>query len=302
MRPGRAAPTCPCGWGRYRNSHNLPHWHYECELFYVEKGSLEVFCERQTYLVQEGESFFVDSRQVHCMHAATKDTTVAMIVFESGVIGYFARGCTLACPLLGDRYDVYGLFEKLRRELEEKKKLYEGHTALLVSQLMLEVFRREETKQPESSPTAERFRSLLNEMEKKYEFFDLNAAAAYMGMNPSYFSRLFHKQTRMTFSHYLNFIKVQKAVELPAKGRLPLGDGGRHPQRLQHHPQLQPHLPRVHRLRAQRTARKLFAGQRDVRPRRRLCRPDAVRVHAARVVRPGGRLTPNPCPHGRGAH
>ena len=70
----------------------------------------------------------------------------------------------------------------------------------------------QETKQPESSPTAERFRSLLNEMEKKYEFFDLNAAAAYMGMNPSYFSRLFHKQTRMTFSHYLNFIKVQKAV------------------------------------------------------------------------------------------
>ena len=82
---------------------------------------------------------------------------------------------------------------------------------------MLEVFRREETKQPESSPTAERFRSLLNEMEKKYEFFDLNAAAAYMGMNPSYFSRLFHKQTRMTFSHYLNFIKVQKAVELLQK-------------------------------------------------------------------------------------
>ena len=207
----------PVWVGRYRNSHNLPHWHYECELFYVEKGSLEVFCERQTYLVQEGESFFVDSRQVHCMHAATKDTTVAMIVFESGVIGYFARGCTLACPLLGDRYDVYGLFEKLRRELEEKKKLYEGHTALLVSQLMLEVFRREETKQPESSPTAERFRSLLNEMEKKYEFFDLNAAAAYIGMNPSYFSRLFHKQTRMTFSHYLNFIKVQKAVELLQK-------------------------------------------------------------------------------------
>ena len=207
----------PVWVGRYRNSHNLPHWHYECELFYVEKGSIEVFCERKTYLVQEGESFFIDSRQVHCMHAATKDTTVAMIVFESGVTAFFARGCTLACPLLGDRYDVYGLFEKLRRELEEKKKLYEGHTALLVSQLMMEIFRSEETKPPESSPTADRFRSLLREMEQEFEFYDLNAAAAYMGMNPSYFSRLFHKQTRMTFSHYLNFIKVQKAVDLLQK-------------------------------------------------------------------------------------
>ena len=207
----------PVWVGRYRNSHNLPHWHYECELFYVEKGSIEVFCERKTYLVKAGESFFIDSRQVHCMHAATKDTTVAMIVFENGVTGFFAHGSTLACPLLGDRYDVYGLFCTLRSELEKKEKLYEGHTALLVSQLMMEVFRNEETKPPESSPTAERFRSLLNEMEQKFEFFDLGEAAAYMGMNPSYFSRLFHKQTRMTFSHYLNFIKVQKAVDLLQK-------------------------------------------------------------------------------------
>ena len=80
---------------------------------------------------------------------------------------------------------------------------------------MLEIFRREQTVQRgETSQTAERFRALLSEIEHRFEFFDLNEAAAYMGMNASYFSRLFHKQTRMTFSRYLNFIKVQKAIDL----------------------------------------------------------------------------------------
>lgn len=211
----RSRAECPVWVGRYRNSQNLPHWHYECELFCVEKGSLEVFCERQLYELQEGDCFFADSRQVHCMHAKTQDTTVAMIVFDHAVTAYFAREIILASPLLGKKYDVTGLFYTLQRELQEKAKLYEGHTALLVSQFMLEIFRREQTVQRgETGQTAERFRALLSEIEHRFEFFDLNEAAAYMGMNASYFSRLFHKQTRMTFSRYLNFIKVQKAIDL----------------------------------------------------------------------------------------
>ena len=32
--------------GKYRNSHNLLHWHYDCEFVYVERGSIDVFCEK----------------------------------------------------------------------------------------------------------------------------------------------------------------------------------------------------------------------------------------------------------------
>ncbi len=29
--------------GKYKNSQNLMHWHYDCELIYAECGKLEVF-------------------------------------------------------------------------------------------------------------------------------------------------------------------------------------------------------------------------------------------------------------------
>ena len=35
-----------------------------------------------------------------------------------------------------------------------------------------------------------------------------------MIMNPAYFSRLFHKLTGITFSQYLNYVKVKNAVNL----------------------------------------------------------------------------------------
>ena len=55
--------------GKYKNSHNLPHWHYDCELLYVEEGEIDVFCEKKNYRLTRGDALFVANGQVHYMHA-----------------------------------------------------------------------------------------------------------------------------------------------------------------------------------------------------------------------------------------
>lgn len=201
--------------GRYRNSHNLPHWHYDCELIYVENGSITIFCNQTGYILTAGQTFFIDSEQVHYMHALSPQTTLSMIIFDYSVIKEFACEKTLATPLLKCDYGFSDVYRQLKDEITQRRPFCVYQAALITAQFILKIFRNEELiDKKKSERTVERFKGLLTEINEKFEFYDLSDAAKYMGLNSAYFSRLFHKLTGVTFSQYLNYIKVKKAVEL----------------------------------------------------------------------------------------
>lgn len=200
--------------GKYKNSRNLLHWHSDCELLYVERGEIDVFCEGTTYFLQKGQSFFIDSEQVHYMQARREDTQLDVIVFDDSIVKSFNGEYILRRPLLAHDYDVPALYEKLKTELSEKKSFYRSQAAFWLAQFMLDVFRGEELQKREYKPTRQNFKNLLGEMEKKYEYFTLEDGAKFMHMNPSYFSRFFHNVSGMPFSKYLNRLKIEKAVFL----------------------------------------------------------------------------------------
>ena len=84
--------------GKYRNSQNFPHWHYDCELVFVEKGSLNIFCNGHLLKVSAGRTVFIDSEQIHFLHALTPDATVPKIArsflrFSAEITA--RRSCTL---------------------------------------------------------------------------------------------------------------------------------------------------------------------------------------------------------------
>ena len=75
--------------GKYRNSHNLLHWHYDCEFIYTEQGSIDVFCEKKTHHLVKGEALFTDSGQIHYQRACEPDTVLIVIVFDYSIIRPF---------------------------------------------------------------------------------------------------------------------------------------------------------------------------------------------------------------------
>jgi len=201
--------------GKYSNSHNMPHWHYDCELISVERGSLNIVCENSAYTVTAGQAFFINSGQVHFMHAVSPDTLIKIIIFDYDIIRPFTANLTLSSPALTADYGIAGIYSRLKDELRDKKPFWEYCTVNEVSLLAVSIFRSERTvKKEKPVRMMERFKTLLTEIDEKYEFYDLNAAAELMCMNPAYFSRLFHKLTGMTFSQYLNYVRCENAVEL----------------------------------------------------------------------------------------
>ncbi|MBQ7227298.1 MAG: AraC family transcriptional regulator [Clostridia bacterium] len=201
--------------GKYKNSHNLLHWHYDCELICVEKGEIDVFCDKQKHTLIGGESLFIDSGQVHYMQARDPETMLIVIIFDYDLIRPFADNLTLANAHITKDYGIPQLYGKIKAELKEKKFFYDVVVATAMQKLMVEIFRSEKIVPKTISPTnAQSFKKLLAEITEKFEFYTFEEAASFMGMSPAYFSRLFHAMSGMTFSQYLNYVRINNAVRL----------------------------------------------------------------------------------------
>lgn len=208
--------------GKYRHSHNLLHWHYDCELLYVEKGGVDVFCQRKTHFLSAGDSLYIDRGQVHYMSARDDDTVLIVIVFDYDILKPYLGDARLAEPKLNGRYPIPETYVKIRDALLEKRPFYGAEAAAHLILLLTEVFRGERAiPRQNEDETTRRFMELLEHISEKYEFFTFSDAASFMGMSESYFSRYFHGATGITFSQYLNYVRTERAVDL-MRGNAPL--------------------------------------------------------------------------------
>lgn len=200
--------------GKYKNSHNVLHWHYACELLYVESGTIEVFCGEKTYLLTKSDAFFIDSGEVHYMHAQ-EGTVLIVMMFENDVIKKLTENKKPASPRLSRGYDIPVIYERLAEELTEKKPFYNAAAENEIFSLFLKIFREEilETRKTYSD-TAQAFKDLLSDINENYADYTFSDAARFMGFSEAYFSKYFKKIAGMTFSQYLNRVKTEKAIAL----------------------------------------------------------------------------------------
>lgn len=200
--------------GKYKNSHNLLHWHYDCELICVESGSIDVFCDKKSHTLEAGNALFIGSGEVHYMHAQ-QGTILIVIIFDHSLIKSIISNKRLKNPRLSQNYGIPDIYKRIKGELSDKKPLYDIAAANEIVGLMIKIFRGEEfTEQPDNGGVVHSFKKLFSEISEKHEFFTFDDAALFMGMSPAYFSRVFHQISGMTFSQYLNYVKIEKAVQL----------------------------------------------------------------------------------------
>jgi xylan 1,4-beta-xylosidase len=61
-----------------------------------------------------------------------------------------------------------------------------------------------------------KYKELLNWIDQNFESISFGDAADFMNLSETYFSRYFKKMSGMTFSKYLNTVKIEKAVSILA--------------------------------------------------------------------------------------
>lgn len=202
---------------KYAGLQNLPHWHMECELIYAEKGTSEVMTENTVYTLNEKQCVFIKSGALHYIRS-DPDSIISVMKMDTELINSAVGSQTPICPLIKNSCGFAETFEKIRQEISDHKKYYEVICAGLASAMTAEIFRNEKTESQKSPSESSAYKELLRIISERYADITFDEAAETMCFSKPYFSKYFRRMSGMTFSEYLNVVRVSAAVKMLSQG------------------------------------------------------------------------------------
>lgn len=204
--------------GRYKNLTNLPHWHSDHEIVYAENGGAAIHIGDRLYRIKQGQAVFIHSKSVHYIQG-DEGSILLMFIFAQKPLQRITENFRLAAPMLGGEYDFRGLFRLISGDLHSPARLAPISANNRIERLVLDIFMSEQTCRTQSETGSDdAFRRLLDDIDKNYPNYTLAAAADFMAVSQSHFSKLFKHMADTTFTKYLNMVRVEKAIELMHDG------------------------------------------------------------------------------------
>lgn len=125
---------------------------------------------------------------------------------------------TLLCPIINDSPYVKDLLDTIHFELIGNTDNKEIMADCIATQLLITLFRNEKTTErieqlSNKSNSNILFDVICKKIANEYNTVTFSEIAKYMHFSEPYFSKLFHNLFGMTFTQYLNTIKIAVAVE-----------------------------------------------------------------------------------------
>lgn len=201
--------------GKYRNLHNISHWHMEHELIACREGSAQVMLDDTMFNITQQQCIFCHSGCVHYI-SASPDSLLLVCLFNEKMYDPITSPFALENPVFEDRYGILPKLSEIRHELQNQPIFFECRTEAMIGEILVDVFRGEPLRkaQWQFSDIITRYKQLLNHIDLEYEHITYQNAVQFMNMSDAYFSRYFKRQAGMTFSQYLNVVRIEKAVQL----------------------------------------------------------------------------------------
>jgi len=198
-------------FGRYRNLSNVLHWHFECEIIRIAVGSAQIKIGDTCFLAVKGDCFFCASEELHYI-ISDPDAQVDVMIFEEHFVKDITDKYAVISPKLPDSVSIGERLDVIKKELSDKKPFYREAVEISARGLIVDLFR--------NCPTVMRgsrerpHKDLITKINQEFSFITFEDAVRYSGYSPSHFSKMFKRLSGMTFSEYLNVIKVENAILL----------------------------------------------------------------------------------------
>ena len=106
--------------GKYRNLHNIAHWHMEHELIACAEGNAKVMLDDTTYRLAPNQCVFCQSGSVHSIDA-DPDSLLYVCLFNENICASVTQVYQPVTPLFRDRYGVLQTLSDLRHELSDRQ-------------------------------------------------------------------------------------------------------------------------------------------------------------------------------------
>lgn len=189
----------------------------ECEFGMIEDGIMSLRCRDKKYTLRKGQAYFLRGGSDAVVTTICSGRMTVLRFSEDIASGVFGR-YELCCPELGENGGgVARLLHIVRGELEERKFGYTVAVESEIKRMLLDICRTSKMTDPGVCGADDPdgfFGRLLAEIDKNYADYTFDDAARFMRLSRAYFSVVFHKYVGMTFSQYLNYVKVRSAVAM----------------------------------------------------------------------------------------
>ena len=201
----------------------------------VQEGALRLQCGKQTSTLLPGTLLLIPPRSGHRL-LKSMDTTVRGFSFSRSLVDPLTLGSSveLGLELLGvagaraaqlppaEYREACALFAFIEREGRERRPGYQAMLRLKLMETILLLYRARHGTGGAGEQTPLRFH--LAEVQRFLQDscadeLSLSGIASRNGMNPSYFSRLFHREAGVPLVAYINRIRIQKSCLLLKRTR-----------------------------------------------------------------------------------
>lgn len=200
----------------YLNLNNLPHWHTEHELVFVKSGSADLMADNTIYNLTEGMCAFLMSEDIHYIKG-DENSIVNVIKIDIKLTQDIVSSKRLICPVLSGTYEFLKIYSVISAELSGGKEHCGVVADSLARILVSNIFRYEYV--AKAMQANDNYKGLIEYISDNYAHISFKAAARYMSFSEPYFSKYFQKITGMTFTKYLNTLKISAATEMIKEGK-----------------------------------------------------------------------------------
>ena len=209
---------------KYQNLNNIPHYHSDYELVYINKGQASVTVNENIFNLNAGKCVFIDSNDIHCIHSNETTTITVLKANRNHFENIFALK-KLLHPVRDGELNIEHVLNGIGTELTVGGDNSEIMADSIAAQFFITILRSRETCRCENKKsghpcTTEIYTEIGRIIAEEYSTITFEKATQYMHFSGPYFSKLFHSIFGMTFTRYLNTVKMAVAIEKLREGRL----------------------------------------------------------------------------------
>lgn len=234
-------PYDQCFIHNVRHVFQIPvHWHDEFEIIYIRQGRLDVRIGEQNYVGHAGSVFLVNPRELHFMGSDDLSVAYYTLLFplelisfqtmddlESSLFFPLRSGQLLFAHEITDPALLTGLYPLLDRMILvgcEKASLPQLETRILLLSFLSRILAQDSLLIPASSNSqADMPKELLAYVRERYtEKLSLGDLARQFHLSEKYISRYFKEHFQITFSTYVNHLRLTCAKKLLETTDLPV--------------------------------------------------------------------------------
>ena len=203
---------------RYADLQNLPHWHREHELVFVEAGKVTLMTDGNLFTLEQGDVAFLHSEEPHSL-CSKSGAVVAVVKLDKDQFRRLLDNRKLQSPVLRPASGI----EEVLRLLQAEQRRADAYSAdvidCTVTRLLVEILRHNPLTEPgQRNDATENYKTLLDRIARDYAYVTFDEAAEMMHFSRPYFSKYFQKHAGMSFTRYLNTIRISVAVERLLQG------------------------------------------------------------------------------------